>query len=321
MADLEFQHLSQFELKQICYFISLTQTNNNFTATAAKLGIRQPPLTQSIQALEKLLSDDHTQLAVQLFDRTRRPIVLTKAGEVFLEEVSQALSHLDGAILQARKASRGEIGSICVGINNAIANTILPKILPVFQARFPGVEVKIIEVTIEQEVQMLKNHQLDVIFQRSPRSVSDDDILMSQPIVDEHFVVALPSDHMLAKHQHIALIKLENDDIILPPLDSLPFYKNVVTLCEQAGFTPKINQSVNVTGVVALLSLVAAGVGVSILPNHVETLKRDGVVYRPLQDTSLNRQISIVWRQNDSSTVLCQFLKVIEEVTKLQDSW
>lgn len=321
--DMEFQHLSQFELRQICYFIAVVQADNNFSEAAKRLGIKQPPLSQRIQALEELLSTDQKTLAVKLFDRSKRPIELTEAGQAFLIEAQQALIHLERAVSHARQASQGEIGRLIIGMNNSIANTILPEIVQEFQQRFPKVELELHEVTIQQEIQMLKNHQLDVIFQRSPSFEQNDPALSFQPILEEYFIVALPTTHALADQTKISLTALADDAIILPSLDVLPFYEKVVTLCREAGFEPKINQTATVTGVVTLLSLVAAGIGVSILPNHVQTLHREGVVYRSLQNAALNRQIAVVWRQEDSSIVLRQFLKVIWEVMNLSllDSW
>lgn len=320
---MEFQHLDQFELRQICYFIAVVQADNNFSEAAKRLGIKQPPLSQRIQALEELLSTHQKTLAVKLFDRSKRPIKLTEAGQAFLVEAQQALIHLNRAVSYARQASQGEIGRLIIGMNNSIANTILPEVVQEFQQRFPKVELELHEVTIQHEIQMLKNHQLDVIFQRSPSFEQNDPALSFQPILEEYFVVALPTTHALADQTKISLKALADDAIILPSLDVLPFYEKVVTLCREAGFEPKINQTVTVTGVVTLLSLVAAGVGVSILPNHVQTLHREGVVYRSLQNAALNRQIAVVWRQEDSSIVLRQFLKVIQEVMNLSllDSW
>ena len=320
---MEFQHLGQFELRQICYFIAVVQADNNFSEAAKRLGIKQPPLSQRIQALEELLSTHQKTLAVKLFDRSKRPIKLTEAGEAFLVEAQQALIHLNRAVSYARQASQGEIGRLIIGMNNSIANTILPEVVQEFQQRFPKVELELHEVTIQHEIQMLKNHQLDVIFQRSPSFEQNDPALSFQPILEEYFVVALPTTHALADQTKISLKALADDAIILPSLDVLPFYEKVVSLCREAGFEPKINQTVTVTGVVTLLSLVAAGVGVSILPNHVQTLHREGVVYRSLQNAALNRQIAVVWRQEDSSIVLRQFLKVIQEVMNLSllDSW
>ncbi|WP_199329611.1 LysR family transcriptional regulator [Coleofasciculus sp. FACHB-1120] len=323
--DMEFQHLSQFELRQICYFIAVVQADNNFSAAAKRLGIKQPPLSQRIQALEELLSINQKTLPVKLFDRSKRPLELTEAGQAFLIEAQQALIHLERAVSRARQASQGEIGRLIVGMNNSIANTILPEIVQEFRQRFPMVELELHECTIVQDIQlqMLKNHQLDVIFSRSPSFEQNDPTLSFQPILEEYFIVALPITHALANQMTISLKALAEEAIILPSLDVLPFYEKVVTLCREAGFEPKINQTVTATGVVALLSLVAAGVGISILPNHVQTLHREGVVYRALENAALNRQIAVVWRQENSSIVLRQFLKIIWEVTNLSllDSW
>ncbi|TVQ16324.1 MAG: LysR family transcriptional regulator [Leptolyngbya sp. DLM2.Bin15] len=320
---MEFQHLNQFELRQICYFLAVVQSNNNFTEAAKRLGIKQPPLSQRIQALEESLSTDQKTVVVKLFDRSKRPIELTEAGQAFLIEAQQALIHLDRAVSHARQASQGEIGRLIIGMNNSIANTILPEIVQLFQERFPKVGLELREVTIQQEIQMIKNRQLDVIFQRSPSFAQNDPALSYHPILEEYFVVALPVSHALAKQAKIPLQALANDAIILPSLDVLPFYERIVTLCREAGFEPSINRTVTATGVVTLLSLVAAGAGVSILPNHVQTLHREGVVYRSLQNATLNRQIAVVWRQEDTSTVLRQFLKVVQEVVNLSllDSW
>lgn len=170
---------------------------------------------------------------------------------------------------------------------------------------------------------MLKNHQLDVVFQRSPYVDKNDPSLNFSPILQEYFFVALPETHVLADQTQVSLKALKDDAIILPSLDVLPFYEKVIALYRKAGFEPKLVQTTSVTRVVALLSLVAAGIGVAILPNHVQTLHREGVVYRSLQDIKLTREIAIVRRQEDSSIVLREFLNVIQDVMNLplQDSW
>ncbi len=311
---MDFENLSHFELRQICYFMAVVQADNNFTQAAKHLNRDQAPVSQRIQALEKKLGDPRKRIEVKLFDRSKRPAQLTEAGKVFLKEAQIALLHLERAIAQARKASQGQIGSLIVGMNNSIANSILPEILKKFQQRFPNVELEFREVTAQQEIQMLKNHQLDVLFQRSPYINDNDPSLSFLPILEEGFVVVLPTTHILANHTQISLKALKDDVIILPSLDVLPFYEQIIVLCRQAGFEPKLVQTTVVTGVVTILSLVAAGLGVSILPNHVQTLHREGVVYRPLQDVTLTRQIAVVWRESDSSIVLHKFLKIIQEV-------
>lgn len=319
---MQFQELSELELRQICYFMEVVQSHNNFTEAAHRIGIKQPPLSKRIQALEQFLSRNQSN-GVKLFDRSKRPMELTEAGQAFRDEIQQALIHLERAISIARQANQGEIGRLSIGMNNSIANTILPEVVQAFARRFPKVELELHEVTIQQEIQMLKNHQLDVIFQRSSDFEKTDPALSVQPILEEYFVVALPINHALAAQTTIPLQAIANEVILLPSLDVLPFYEKIILLCRSAGFEPKINSTVTVTGVVTLLSLVAAGVGVSILPNHVQTLQRESVVYRSLRDATLNRQIAIVWRQEDPSVVLRQFLRVVQEVLNLSllDSW
>lgn len=320
---MDFQHLSVFELRQICYFMAVVQAGNNFSEAANRLGIKQPPLSQSIQALEKALSVDSKTAEVKLFDRSKRPIELTEAGQVFLKEAQIGLNHLERAIVQARQASQGQIGRLIIGLNNAVANSILPEVLKEFQHQFPNVELELREVSVQQEIPMLKSRELDVVFQRSPSFASNDPDLRFQTILNEYFVVALSVNHALAQQGQIPLIALKNESIILPPLDLLPFYEEVISLCKQAGFEPEIAPNIKVTGVVALLSLVASEKGVSILPNHVQTIHRDGVVYRTIRGAPLTRQTAVVWRQKDSSRVLLHFLNVIQEIMHLPllDSW
>jgi len=317
---MDFQHLSHVEIRQICYFIALVQSDNNVTEAARRLGIKKPPLTQRIQALEAWLSADSKTSDVKLFDRSKRPMVLTAAGTVFLAEAQQALMHLDRAISQARQASQGHIGRLVVGMTAVIANSILPDVVQAFQQAFPNVVLELREVTVEQQIQMLRTDQIDVMFQQSEQfeqfEQSDPDLIF-QPILQEYFVLVLPETHPLAKQSQVALQALKGESIILPSFDVFPFYEKVIQLCRTIGFEPNIVQTVTVSGAVTLLSLVAAGIGLSILPNHVQTLQRKGVVYRPIQNVGLTRQIAVVWRQDDSSVVLSNFLNVIQDLIGL----
>ncbi|MGI0486711.1 LysR substrate-binding domain-containing protein [Pantanalinema rosaneae CENA516] len=311
MMDL--LYLSQFELRQICYFILLVQTNNNFSEAAKQIGIKQPPFSQRIQALERSLRT-HTTPDVKLFDRSKHPVELTEAGKVFFREAQLAISQLEWAIAQAQRASQGQTGHLTVGIHNSVANTILPQVLRRFQQRFPDVVLELREVTMLQEIQLLKNHQLDIVFHRSEVPCEGDADLDVLPMFQEEFLLVLPADHVLAEQCQVPLQALKNEAIILPPLDILPFYQQIITLCREAGFDPKIVNTISATGIVTLLSLVTAGVGVAILPNHVQVLHREGVVYKPIQGKPLVRHITAVWRQDSGSPTLYNFLDVIQEV-------
>lgn len=307
-TNMNLLYLSNIELRQVCYFLAVAAAGNNFSKAAEYLQIDQPPLSQRIRALEK-------KLKVELFDRTRRPLQLTAAGTIFLAEAQRALVTLDQAIIQAQRASRGEVGSLSIGIASSIANTILPDILRMFYERFPDVEVELRELTADQQMQELRDHHLDVGFEVIPASSHQDDCLVIAPIVEESLVVALPANHPLAAQTQVPLTALANESLILPTIAAFPFYQQFIHCCEQAGFQPKIVQTVKATWMLTLLSLVIAGVGIAILPDNVQNLQRQGVVYRTIQEINLTRQISVMWRSDNHSMVLREFLQVVRVIS------
>lgn len=307
---MNLQHLSNFELRQMCYFMAVVEAENNFSRAAERLDIEQPPLSQRIRALEKMLK-------VELFDRKRRPLQLTEAGKVFLDEMQLALTHIERGIAQAQQATRGEIGHLAVGIGSSITNSLLPDILREFRRRFPDVELELRELTMEQEIQELRDRRLDVGFENLPNPYEQDTSLCFLPILQEPLVIVLSETHPLAAQTQIPLKALENELFILPSLETVPFYKEIWNRCEQAGFKPNAVQKVKATWTITILSLVAAELGVAILPSSVQNLQRKGVVYRAIQDVNLTKQIAVVWRQENSSVVLREFLKVIQDVIPL----
>lgn len=300
-------YLSGVELRQICYFLAIVEAGNNFSRAAESLQIEQPPLSQRIRSLEK-------RLKVELFDRKRRPLQLTEAGTVFEAETRLALTSLERAITQAQRTHRGEIGFLSIGIASSIANTMLPDLLRTFCDRFPAIELELLELTADQQIQALRDRRLNLGFEVFSHRYAQDDCLTALPIVDESLVVALPESHPLAAQAQIPLSALASEALLLPSIDEFPFYKEFIGCCEQAGFQPQIVQKAKATWMVSILSLVVAGVGIAILPSNVQNLQRRGVVYRTIQDAKVTRQISAMWRRDDTSVVLREFLKVVQEV-------
>jgi DNA-binding transcriptional LysR family regulator len=303
-------------LKQICYFLTLVQAGNNFTEAAKQLGIKQPPLTQRIQALEELLSVNLDRIEVKLFDRSKRPIELTVAGRVFLTEIELALMHLDRAIEGARSASQGKVGRLRIGFYTSFAAGTLPKMVREFQQEYPDVQIELSEIPVMQKtelIKLLKQQQLDIIFHNSFDIVEEDLGINVMPILSESFIIVLPETHALAKLKQICLKALIDEVIILPDLDALPFYRQIITRCQELGFEPKITSNIKVAGIFTILSLVASGMGVAILPSHIQVLSYQGVVYRSIQDSQLTRQAVAIWRDDDTSIVLRQFLALIKK--------
>lgn len=305
---MDLQRLSTVELRQICYFLAIVEADNNFSRAADRLQIEQPPLSQRVRSLEKALQ-------VQLFDRSHRPLQLTAAGKVFLAEAQLALIHLERGITQAKRASRGELGQLTIGISSAVSNSILPDILRAFRQHYPDVELELRELTMEQQLQELRDRRLDVGFEHIPAAYNQDQQLQLLPLFQEELLVALPETHPLAAQAAISLATLAQESLLLPSLKAFPFYQEVLLQFQQAGLTPNVIQNAKATWLLTLLSLVAAGVGVAILPSsNVQSLHRTGVIYRAISDLTLTRQLSAIWRSDQASPVLQAFLQILQTV-------
>ena len=312
----------QFEMRQLQYFLELVAEpgeKKSFSKAAERLDIEQSYLSKTIAALE-------AKLGVALFNRARRPPILTVAGKAFVEELTRATAILEQAIVHAQKAGRGEVGKLVIVVNTAIANSLLPVILKTFRDRYPEVTLELKSITIEEMMRGLRDGSIDVGFEHLPNPYAEDVGFNFLPIVQESFVVALPEQHPLTAHPRITLQALKQEPLILPPLDAVPSYAIVLSKFEQMGYRPMVIETVKATWMVVNLSLVAAGVGVSILPDNVRMIQRQGVVYRELEDTSLIRQIAVVWRRVDAnaqsdplfthSRVLHQFLLTVQETAQ-----
>ncbi|GAX42471.1 transcriptional regulatory protein LysR family [Tolypothrix sp. NIES-4075] len=297
-------YLKDMELRHLRYFIVVAE-ELNFTRAAERLHIAQPPLSQQIQALE-------AELKVQLFERKKRPLQLTAAGQVLLTEARLVFATVERAIISTKRANRGEIGRLVVGANSSIANSVLPDILRVWRSRFGDVELVLRELTSREQIQELRSRVIDVGFDRLPNENENDPDLSFLPILQESLVIALPEQHPLAVQSQIPLKALADEPFVLPPPNLVPSYSQIINLCQQVGFTPKVVQQA--TWMITVLSLVAGGVGVALLPANAQNLVRKGVVYREIQGENLTRQLAVIWRRDDSSIILREFIAVTKDI-------
>lgn len=241
------------ELRHLRYFVTLAE-ELHFGRAAERLHIAQPPLSQQIRQLE-------TELGFELFHRTKRSVKLTEAGKVFLSEVQQILKQLEQAIQIGRQTSRGEMGQLIVGFVSSSAYNILPPILRTFRNCVPGVSLELHELTTHEQLQWLRDGRMDVGFVRSP---IEDDIFSFEVIFAESLVVALPETHLLAKDKSVSLRSLASEPFILFPRLLAPgLYDLIISLCQQAGFSPSVTQEA--IQMQTIVSLVAGGLGVAIV--------------------------------------------------------
>ncbi|EKU99249.1 transcriptional regulator [Leptolyngbya sp. PCC 7375] len=284
------------ELRHLKYFLAVAKTLN-FSRAAEQLNMAQPPLSQQIQALEK-------ELGVRLFDRNKRPLQLTHAGQAFLPEVNGVMAQVKRASYIAQQASRGEVGQLVIGFNSAAMQTALPELLKAFRKQFPLVNIKLYELDSQLQLEQLSNGQLDCGFLHlQQREQFNYHILLKEPLV-----VALPGYHPLAEQQILDLNLLVDETFILPPPTmGQSFYHQVLSLCETHGFTPKVIQEARLLQTV--LGLVVSGMGIALVPESIKKLQRTGVVYRTLKHT-FEIETLLAWRQESLSPVLERFLNV-----------
>jgi DNA-binding transcriptional LysR family regulator len=298
------------ELRHLRYFRTVA-TELHFGHAAEKLHIAQPPLTKQIKDLE-------AELGFELFIRTKRSVTLTPAGQAFLVEVTQIFQQLDRAIDIGRKTSRGELGQISIGFVGSATYNILPVMLQQFRDRYPQVQIELHELTTDRQLIWLREGRIDIGLIRPPII---DRNLASEVIFQESLVVALSTNHHLAKLDTIELSSLATEPFILFPRQLAPgLYDPIISICQAAGFSPQVVQEC--IQMQTIVSLVSAKMGVSILPKSIQQAQRQGVVYKPIRFGSAAveklAKIAIVWRLNDRSPTMNRLLELTLENNKFR---
>lgn len=290
------------ELRHLRYFIAVAE-ELNFTRAAEKLHIAQPPLSQQIQHLE-------AELGFQLFHRTKRTVHLTAAGQVFFEEARKILQQVDRAIQLGRQTSRGELGQLTIGFVSSAAHNVVPAILQTFRTRYPAVKLELHELTTNEQLQRLRFGQIDIGFVRPP---VEEEGINSEIVFREPLIVALPETHPLADRAHLELRELSTEPFILFPRSQAPgLYDAIVSLCQQAGFSPIAAQEA--IQMQTIVSLVAAEMGVAIVPASMQNFQRSGVVYKALPESTCIVAIALIWR-SDPTAAVQRFLEVARHIS------
>jgi DNA-binding transcriptional LysR family regulator len=297
------------ELRHLRYFITVAE-ELNFSRAAKRLQIAQPPLSQQIKTLE-------SELAVKLFDRKKRPLQLTLAGQAFLEEARLTLAHLEQAVHKTQRIHQAELGHLIVGFTSSMANDVLPNVLRIFRQHYPGINLILREASSGSQIQRLRDRETDIVFiYETPalRQASDLEILL---LSHQTLVAVLPQHHPLTTQSTIALMDLEHEEFIMPlrPVVS-GLSEQIYALCDQAGFVPKVAQEA--IFMMTILGLVAGEMGISILPSSVQNIQREGVTYRPLQEEAIANPLAIAWQRENSKNsapILHQFIAVAKHVS------
>ena len=286
------------ELRQLRYFTVLA-SELNFTRAAAKLHVSQPPLSFQIGNLE-------TELGARLFHRTSRSVELSEAGKAFLPHARAVLARLEEASSHVRSVASGLEGRVHLGLSGSHFLGPLPAFIRMFGEARPGVEVVLHELRPIDSLQALREGRVDISVSRS---VSTDDQLSSHLLWRDPVVAALPRSHRLAARKTLRLAELKGDDFVFLRLDSSAFAQRLFDACVESGFTPRIVQQV--VEVPAVVNLVAAGLGVALVPVSMARLRADAVAICKLGAGTPSGDVHALMRAAEQQPAVREFAQAL----------
>jgi DNA-binding transcriptional LysR family regulator len=278
------------EMRHLRYFVVLAE-ECHFGRAAERLHMAQSPLSHQIRQLED-------ELGVSLFDRTTRRVTLTGAGERYLERIREALRAVEVAGDEARRIAAGATGHVAIGFTGSATYEMLPALSHDLRASFPGIELDLRgELLTPDQVDALISGELDVGILRPPVR---DPRLDVRTLRTEQLIAALPASHRLAQRRRLRLDELSDEAFVSYPSHGRSVVRDVVTdACRRAGFVPRVAEEVAETS--TIVSFVAAGLGVALVPATVAHLRVTGVRYRPLAGTPPTVDLAVAVRAENAS--------------------
>lgn len=290
------------ELRHLRYFVAVAE-ELHFGRAAARLHMAQPPLSQQIRQLED-------ELGVRLLARTNRRVALTEAGRVLLDGARRVLALADETAEAARRADRGEVGRLALGFVGSATYEALPALLRAYGARYPGVEVALHQMTTAEQVAALAEGRIAAGLVRPP--VPDAGLALLT-LRREAFVAALPRDHRLAGDEGVSIRALADESFIMfPRTQGAGLYDLALALCTRGGFAPRIAQVA--TEMQTIVGLVAAGMGVALVPASLRRLRPDDVAYVAIREAAPDVELALAWRTGDEAPVVRALAAVAREL-------
>ncbi len=295
------------ELRHLRYFAAVAETRH-FGRAAERLHMAQPALSQSIRQLEG-------ELGTPLFARTTRQVSLTPAGAFLYEEAQRVLGAVEDSVRGVRRIADGHQGLVRIAFTGTAAFTQLPRIARVLKRDLPGLALEIhADLLTPTQASMLSEGSLDIGVLRPPTAGED---LVLRTIEVEPLVLAVPADHRLATEPAVAMADLRTEEFVLYADSHSAVNEAVVRSCTKAGFAPR--KAHEAPGTTALLALVAAGLGVALVPASVRAAPLAGVVFRDVVDTA-TIEIACAWHAGSPSPLVRSVLESLEAAGMFADS-
>ncbi|NRR34265.1 LysR family transcriptional regulator [Oxalobacteraceae bacterium] len=295
------------ELRQLRYFVTVAE-ELHFGKAALRLHMTQPPLSQTILALEELLG-------AALFERNRRGVALTPAGLALLPEARRLLAQAQELPQLVQRAAAGEVGRISLAFVSSADYSVLPPFLRAYRAAFPQVQISLQEATSDLQLDSLLNGRIDAGLLIPPlpdRARVELDYL---PVLKESLMLAAPAGlEVLQTPGPLRLDQLPPLPLIIFPRAIAPgLHDAILAMFRAAGITPEIGQQA--IQMQTIVGLVSAGMGLALVPQSVSNLMRPGVEYRALAQATPLVETGLAWRRDNDSPVLQGFLELLRKNT------
>ncbi len=284
------------EFRHLRYFLVLAE-ELHFGRAARRLSMSQPPLSLNIQQLE-------ASIGTQLFVRNSREVRLTSAGQALIPAAQALLEQAREVARHARDVGRGMVGHLNVGFVGAMLYRGLPQLLGQFQAQHPELHLVLRELNSQDQLAALAQDQLDVGFAHSTRLPAEMSHLL---FASDPFVCCLPAAHPLAGQAAIDLVLLKDQPFVLFARAASPhYYEQILSICTDAGFLPELRHEVRHW--LSVVSLVAQGMGVALVPAALQRAALQGAVFVPLQTQCAHSPSYCIWKTRREDAALAAFI-------------
>ena len=284
------------DLRRLRYFVAVAE-ELHFGRAARRLNVSQPPLSVQIRTLER-------EVGTPLLIRTQRRVELTEAGRVLLDGARRLLGQAEAAIIHARRAAEGAVGRLTIGFVSTVDYSILPPLVRRFRQKHPGIALKLLELTGDRQQALLQSGELDLGLSILPSPAAR---LIMRPVFREPLIAAVPANHPLAGRRRTALRALAPQPFIQFPRELAPgLYDLAIAACQKAGFTPHLAQEA--IQMQTILGLVAAGLGVALVPHCMSKLQRPDVRYLALDARGFEVETVALWHSENRAPALAALI-------------